>query len=208
MQNGLLANRKRMWEGRRKRQIFAYSSFIDRCLTYFSKHLRIIPSVKHPTWYKNGYPEQIVTFRLMKKESSIFVRVCWGSGTETWERMRKTNEQVGNSFPELSQSLTFTLNTFQEKRKEGLFAGYFRLRKSNAAAAAMTTTTAAPMTMYVVVGIPLVGGCGASLGEGATDCAGVGVVTTAGVVGGSVGRTIGATAETSETVNAVPATLL
>lgn len=44
----------------------------------------------------------------------------------------------------------------------------------SAAAATTMTKTAAPIAIQVPVGIPLlVGGCGASLGDGEADCAGI-----------------------------------
>ena len=45
---------------------------------------------------------------------------------------------------------------------------YLRLLRMSAAAAAMMIMTAAPMAMYVVVGVALVGGITAGLGEGET----------------------------------------
>ncbi len=78
---------------------------------------------------------------------------------------------------------------FLRKGKRDFDVFYLRFRKMSAATAAMTITTAAVMAMYVVVGIPLVGGSTAWLGDGD----GVGCVGWVGATVGSGGDAVGTT---------------
>lgn len=84
---------------------------------------------------------------------------------------------------------------------------YLRLRRTSAAAITAIIATAAVIAMYVVIGIPLVGGGGAWLGEEETVCTGVGLaVFVDGFVG--VGGVIVAAGEAegaAETTKEVPA---
>ncbi len=62
------------------------------------------------------------------------------------------------------------------------------LLSNRVAATATRTMTAAPMTRYVVVGAPLVGGITAGLGEGDAVCV---VIAVGAVVGIAVGDAVG-----------------
>ena len=65
---------------------------------------------------------------------------------------------------------------------------FCRFLRTNAATTAIIITTAAPMAMYVIVGIPLVGGRTAELGDGKVVKGGVAIGVAAGVpVGANVG---------------------
>ncbi len=89
-----------------------------------------------------------------------------------------------------SPLILYFLKNFYNKKRKGLLFFYFRLLKMSAAAAAMTAIMTAPMATRVDVGIPLLGGVFAGLGE-AVVC-GVGAIVGAVVCVGGVGICVAA----------------
>jgi hypothetical protein len=99
--------------------------------------------------------------------------VCWGSGS-----LGEENEEPMSKVGEFNQSpLSPILSLCNKRKKERLFDFcfvYLRFRRMSAAAAATMMMTAAPIATYVVMGIALVGGTTAELGDGEAVFAGVG----------------------------------
>jgi hypothetical protein len=77
-----------------------------------------------------------------------FGRACWGSGRAfIGEKERKTNKQVGNSFPEPTQPPFFPIELyfFQKKRKK--VGAYLCLFRTTAATTTAMITAAAVIAM-------------------------------------------------------------
>ena len=95
--------------------------------------------------------------------------VCWNSSVGETRRERETQRFTYVNAARV-HSAPFLSCVLGNQKRERLFCfcrAYFRcLLKTSAAAASTIMMTAAPIAMYVVVGMPLVGGIIAGLGEG------------------------------------------